>query len=192
MADNDKARPYKSQGVHRKGPRTQLVSIDPDTPGYKLVLMLYERAKDRSISISELAEQTGISQSTLSHLRTGRRHATELERESIEALASWMELPVLAILILAEQVSITDFYVHGTEGEAMEKNIRRALRFIRDDPEWGGLMPREAETGSTELKMWVIWCYESATGTKLLSGGVDYFDLLKQMEAFREETPQSE
>lgn len=181
---------HSTQASHRKGPRTQLVAIDPDTPGYMLVYQLYQKAKDRSISISELAEQTGVSQSTLSHLRAGRRHATELSRENIEAIAEWMGQPVMAVLLMAEQVKHDDFFVpNGRDEEAWEDEINRALRFIRDDPEWACWLPRDIESGSNDLKRWVIWCYDQAAGTKLLRGGVDYYDLLQQMVEFREEEP---
>ena len=174
----------------QKGTRTQLVAIERDTPGYMLVYQLYQKAKDRSVSTTEMAEQMGISQSTLSHLRTGRRLATELNRENIEAIAKWMEQPVFGVMLMAEQVTHDDLYLpNGEEDVGWEDEINRALRFIRDDPEWACWLPRDIESASNDLKRWVIWCYDQAAGTKLLRGGINYHDLLGKMSDFRAENP---
>lgn len=42
-------------------------------------------------------------------------------------------------------------------------------------------MPKDIDTWSTDTKLYTIWCYEQATGRRLLPGGVDYEDLLQQM-----------
>jgi len=177
--------PGTSQRGTTKGARTELVRIGPETPGYKL-LLIFQTAAEHSMTLNEVAEATGVAPSTLSHLRTGRRLATHLDREIMVRIAEWLEVPVLSALILAEQVTLKDFYVGQSR---VDRDIRRALRYIRDDPKWCGLMPRELEHASDDMKLWTIWCYEHATGARLLNGGVNYQALLDEMEQYREECP---
>ena len=169
-----------------RGPRTELVLITPETPGYKLVQMLFERGAERSKSMAEMADEIDVGLSTLSHLRTGRRLASQLDKDILKRMAEWLGIPPLAAMMLAEQVTLKDFY--GPVGK-LEEDIKRAIKYIRSDGDWGNLAPRGLDSWDDESKLYVIWCYEQATGTKLLGGGVNYADLLEQLRAFREDYP---
>lgn len=180
-----------NRGGSEGGQKSQsgLVAASPEVPGYKLLQKIFEVGASRGKQMREMADEMGISLSTLSHLRTGRRLATQLEREIIMRMAEWLELPPLAVMMLAEQVTLKHFY---SQTDELTEDIERALSFIRKDSEWGGLMPRQVDAWDAEAKLWVIWCYERATQTKLIGGGVDYIDLLEQLEEFRSEHPMRE
>lgn len=171
------------------GPRTELVGAPPSTPGYQLLMKLFETGVARGKQMQEIADELEISRSTLSHLRTGRRLATQLDSEIISRMAKWLDMPPLAVMMLAEQVTLEDFY---SQTDDLSENIERAVNFIKQDSEWGSLMPRQIDTWDAEAKLWMIWCYERATQTKLIGGGVDYIDLLEQLKEFRSEHPMDE
>lgn len=178
--------PKGGQKGKPKGPRSDYLQIEPETPGYKLVQIIFERAVNEGISTSELAEQLGLAASTLSHLKNGRRLANSLGRDVIGRFAEWLNYPVLAVMILAEQVRLEDFYSPQND---LDRAIDRALHFMADDPEWGGMMPKDLDGASTHMKLWSVWMYERATKTRLITGGIDYLDLLNAMEDFRTDTP---
>ena len=180
--------PKDGQKGKAKGPRTDYLQIEPETPGYKLVQVIFERAVSEGVASTDLAEHLGIAPSTLSHLKTGRRLASSLGRDVIERFAEWLNYPVLAVMILAEQVRLEDFYSPQND---LDRAIDRALHFMADDPEWGGMMPKDLDGASTHMKLWSVWMYERATKTRLITGGVDYLDLLKAMEDFRADHPSS-
>jgi|TARA_R110000796_G_scaffold3248_3_gene12690 transcriptional regulator with XRE-family HTH domain len=181
--------PKDGQRGKPKGPRTDYLQIEPETPGYKLVQVIFERAVGEGLASTDLADHLGIAPSTLSHLKTGRRLASSLGRDVIEKFAEFLNYPVLAVLILAEQVHLSDFYSPRND---LDRAIDRALQFMADDPEWGGMMPKDLEGASTHMKLWSVWMYERATKTRLITGGVDYLDLLKSMDEFRGEYPSQE
>jgi|GEM_PF-2566377 len=181
--------PKDGQRGKPKGPRTDYLQIEPETPGYKLVQVIFERAVGEGLASTDLADHLGIAPSTLSHLKTGRRLASSLGRDVIEKFAEFLNYPVLAVLILAEQVHLSDFYSPRND---LDRAIDRALQFMADDPEWGGMMPKDLEGASTHMKLWSVWMYERATKTRLITGGVDYLDLLKSMDEFRGEFPSQE
>ncbi|MBL1267721.1 MULTISPECIES: helix-turn-helix domain-containing protein [Halomonadaceae] len=178
--------PKDGQKGKPKGPRSDYLQIEPETPGYKLIQVIFERAVSEGLASTDLAEHLGIAPSTLSHLKTGRRLASSLGRDVIEKFAEWLNYPVLAVLILAEQVRLEDFYSPRND---LDRAIDRALQFMADDPEWGGMMPKDIEGASTHMKLWSVWMYERATKTRLIPGGIDYLDLLKSMDEFRGEYP---
>ena len=180
----------RSKGCGPRGPqerpanRSGLLQIGPESPGYRLMHLLFNRAAGTGLSLADMAEKSGVSVSTLSHLRTGRRRVDRLEREGIEKIASWLELPVLSVMILAEQVRPEDFYgAHST----LKTNIHMGLRYISEDPDWGGIVPKDVDGWDQDAQLYILWCYEQATGRRLLPGGIDYEDLLRQMEDFRGE-----
>ncbi|AJY52809.1 MULTISPECIES: helix-turn-helix domain-containing protein [Halomonadaceae] len=181
--------PKDGQRGKPKGPRTDYLQIEPETPGYKLVQVIFEKAVGEGLASTDLADHLGIAPSTLSHLKTGRRLASSLGRDVIEKFAEFLNYPVLAVLILAEQVHLSDFYSPRND---LDRAIDRALQFMADDPEWGGMMPKDLEGASTHMKLWSVWMYERATKTRLITGGVDYLDLLKSMDEFRGEYPSQE
>ncbi|WP_440995640.1 helix-turn-helix domain-containing protein [Arhodomonas sp. SL1] len=152
--------------------------------------ILFTKAVERGVTITELAEEIDVGTSTLSHLRTGRRQANHLDSSIIERIATWLELPKLAVMILADQVTMADFYVPGrTRLDQIDENITQAIQYIRGDEEWRGFIPRDVDEWRREDQVFVIWCYEQATGTKLIRGDVSYPDLLETMRQYREEHP---
>lgn len=181
--------PKDGQKGKPKGPRSDYLQIGPETPGYKLVQVIFERAVSEGLPSTDLADHLGIAPSTLSHLKTGRRVASSLGRDVIERFAEWLNYPVLAVMILAEQVHLADFYSPQND---LDRAIDRALQFMADDPEWGGMMPKDLDDASTHMKLWSVWMYERATKTRLITGGIDYLDLLKGMDEFRGEYPRKE
>lgn len=164
--------------------QTENSSIGPNTAGYKLLWMIRQKLAENEMTLVNLSDETGISRTTLSHIMTGRRHATGLERESIIAIAKWLKIPTLAAMLLAEQITPTDFYDESLTKAA----IARSVRYILSDPDWGSYAPPEIlDNTNPQLQMYLIWCYEQATKTKLLSGSVDFLSLIQSMDKFRNE-----
>lgn len=162
-------------------------SLPPETPGYKLLWLVNQQVSSQSISLAQLADLTGISVSTISQLQRGMRTTTSLGSKSIRGLSTWLELPVLAVMMLAEQITPEDFY---TEKQINQISIERAIAFILGDPDWGTYAPKSLlDSDNRETQLFVIWCYEEATGTKLLSSNIDYHSLIGSMTQFREEVP---
>lgn len=173
---------------HRKQARTGgIVPIDPETPGYQFVHQLIQAIQQRNLNLGDAAEEMGVSASTLSQLRSGRRLASALDEEILERMATWMNIPMLAAMILADRLELKHFYV--SRENSLQHDIDRALRYISEDPSWGGLMPRGIDKMAMDYQLFVIWSYEQATGLRLLSGGVNYTQLLSDMDEFRNVYP---
>lgn len=163
----------------------QTMKVGPDVPGYKLIWMINQAATAQQLTQQELSEIFGMAASTVSYLLTARKDIRKLDKSVFIKIAKWLELPVLSVLMLAEQITPEDFYSDKT---SMDEAINRATKLILSDPDWGAYAPRELLTSdSKDLKIFLIWCYEKATSTKLLPGAIDYLDLIKELESFRKE-----
>lgn len=169
----------------KPNPQNEDFTVLPSTPGYKLVSLIMHTMMERRTTMQELADAVGMSQSSLSFLKTGRRLASGLEKSSIEGLARWLGLPVLSVMMLAEQVSPSDFY---TEKSILSGEIARAVKYILDDPEWGSFAPREIiDSSNIDLQLYIIWCYEQATKKTLVSRAEssNFLGLARDMGEFR-------
>lgn len=160
------------------------LSIDATHPGYKLIWKIHEKCINENIPSKELAEIIGVSQTTISYIFTGRKDVRELDKQIYTKLAFWLEMPVLSVMMLAELIVPEDFYT--SEKQNLTRAIDRAITLILADPEWGAFAPKEILGSNNEIKMYIIWCYEQATNTRLISGAVDYLDLIKNLAEFRE------
>ena len=166
--------------------RKRSLDAPTSTPGYKLAQAIIQRASEEGLATSKLAEITGISEQRIYRMRTGKYHTTLLSRDELEAVATWLNYPLLAVMIMSEQVSLRDFYSPRND---IDNAIANALDFISKDAEWGGLMPKELEDAPMSIKLWSIWAFERATGHKLISGAIDYIELMKEITEFRTQFP---
>lgn len=161
------------------------MKVGPDTPGYKLIWMINQAAAAQNLTQHDLSDLLGMAPSSISYILTARRDIRKIDKAVFINIAKWLELPVLSVMMLAEQITPDDFY---TEKASMDNAITRATQLILSDPDWGAYAPRELlDSDNRELKIFLIWCYEKATNTKLLPGAIDYLDLMKQLEDFRSE-----
>lgn len=161
------------------------MKVGPDIPGYKLIWMINQAAAAEGLNQQDLSKILGMATSSVSYILTARKDIRKLDKSVFNKIAKWLDLPVLSVLMLAEQITPEDFYSDKT---SMDEAINRATKLILSDPDWGAYAPRELlNSDSKDLKIFLIWCYEKATNTKLLPGAVDYLDLIKQLEDFRKE-----
>lgn len=159
------------------------LSVSPSTVGYKLIWLIRQKCKRESITQYDLAEIIGVSASHISNIFTARKDMRTFDRDTFKKIAAWLELPVLSVMMLAELVTPEDFYLE----DAKSASIQRAINLILNDPEWGAFAPKEILTADLSIQLYIIWCYEQATKTKLISGAVDYLDLMENLSEFREE-----
>lgn len=144
--------------------------------GWRLLRVIEEKSTEEGLNVSETAQAIGINPTYLSQLRSATRCPSRIDKELIIQIANWLNLPSLAVMILADQVKMEDFYSNQDD---FELSINRAVKFILADPSWGSMMPKTFVDGTKEEKIYMIWCYEQATKSKLLTGGIDYLKLLQ-------------
>lgn len=77
----------------------------------------------------------------LAQLASGLRKTENISDEFSDAVASFLEVPRLAVLIAARRVNPENF---AEIEEPIESQLERAMRFILKDPFWGHRLPQDA------------------------------------------------
>lgn len=175
----------KTKGNSEQTKLSRQDPLDESMPGLKLMAALDRAALERGIHSNELSEMLGMRSADLSRLRHGRIDVVKLPRERLQAIADWLGIPMLAAMLLAEQVKPEDFYpTKFGEKDSLDLKIARARNYILADPEWSGMIPRGMLESETPLdwQLYTIWCYEQATGLVLIKGTADYMKLLDDLE----------
>lgn len=159
---------------------------DPDQmPGKNLIRAIEQAIVDREIFAGEAAELMGFYPTELSRLRNGKADVTKLPREKLKAIAKFIGAPLLATMLLADQIKPKDFYQsEGDDDSDIQNKIDRAVRYILSDPDWGSVAPKELfdQDTSAEVKLFLVWAYERATGLVLIKGAADYLKMLEELE----------
>src|SRR5699024_11793781 len=73
----------------------------------------------------------------------------------LKAIAKFIGAPLLATMLLAEQVKPKDFYQsEGDDDSDIQNKIDRAVRYILSDPDWGSVAPKalRSEEHTSELQ----------------------------------------
>ncbi len=165
--------------------RNTIVEIPSDSPGYRLLVLLFQRASERNMLIKDVAAQLNVTPGYLTHLRNGTHAATNLSREVLERIAAFLSIPYVVALLLSDQLSAKDYYL--SESERLEEEVSNALDFIRRDADWGGFLPPAVEEADLPTKQFIVLCYEKATGKRLVSGKLNLPALLEELRQAEEE-----
>lgn len=150
-----------------------------EVPGARLLELLFDEANRKSMGMQQLAEQIGFSRPNLYALRQKRRSVPGMARHYKEACAEFLGLPYIAVLMAAEVIRPSDFYVPIDDPE---REVNTALEFIKRDPLHGKRVPADIQDADFELKLYVVECFEQATGKRLLTNRVS---LSREMEQQR-------
>lgn len=165
--------------------RTSIVEVEPDVPGYRLLVLLFRTAADRNMLSREVAEAIRVTPGYLTHLRNGTQPMTNVSRDVIERISNFVGVPVVMAMMLADQLSAKDYYL--TDIQRLEEEVSNAIELIKRDSEWGGLMPVEvSEGGSLALRQFIVLCYERATGRRLVQGKINLPALVEEMRRLEE------
>lgn len=165
--DKRKARPSKPSSRRRKLETTWSVLAPEELryPGAKLIATLLERAYTRRIGMNELAKELGITYQHFSLVRRKPEGVPKFGDEVIERAARFLDVPKVTVMLLADQLKITDF---DQKPEDLKMNLENALRFIQGDPKIGPYVPLTIFVADTQLQLLVVTLYELATGRVLI------------------------
>lgn len=152
----------KNQG--RKPTAGQKATERVERPS-QLMDLVFEEAASRGLTAAETAGELGVSPSYLFALRNGPRQEDKIGRDVIEAISKFLGISVYSVMKISGIIKPTDFLSPDSDS-SRARELSRALKFIRNDEEWMGLIPdREFDE---EMQIALIRIYERATGRILI------------------------
>ena len=134
-------------------------------PGALLLLALLRRAIELGHQLHELAQLLGVTYGYIAQLRNGLRQVVHISPRFAAACAQYLGVPVIAVKLMAGQVSVTDFVFPP---RPLRESLDTGLKRIEADPLLGSMMPSTVYTLDDSTKAFIIACYEQATTEEVL------------------------
>ena len=175
------AKPSSAVQPQRRTVWMSLSKEELDRPGGILLAWLIQTAIERGLQMQELAAELGVTPGYISQLRTGHRLTKHVSDEFAERAAKFLGVPRIAVLLAAGRVQPEDFLERV---DTYETDLERALRFIEKDPKWGPLFPVSIFNADNDIKRFVVFAYEEATGATLIPK-VDVEELSKSVASLK-------
>lgn len=150
-------------------------------PGGVLLSMLIQRANELGHQLGDMAKQLGVTYGYISQLRSGLRKTHQISETFATSCALYLGAPRMTVLLASGRVKPEDVFSDPNE---MLNLLPRAIQFIRQDPEFGPLMPADLQNADQRLQYFVVSLYEKATNRSLLPGRENAAELGRQIENF--------
>lgn len=156
--------------------------------GSRLLSWLIEEANKQRLGMAGLALELEMSRPFLYALRQGRRSVPGLSRQRKQKIAEFLGVPMMAVLIAADVVRPEDFeqIAETAEDRGVQRELDNALVYMRNDPGWGQWLPNQLENLSDEVKRFLVYAYERATGKVLVPPKLDVNAELAQQRSYED------
>lgn len=139
-----------------------------DFPGAALIDLLLEKARERGINRSQLADELGITYPYLRALASGGRPISGLTEEKQRNIAKFLDCSVIQVKMRAE-ILVPEDFLCDAEVSVMEQ-LETVISLMREHPDWGNLAPTEDEwnalSQNTKIGFGLLW--ERELGRELL------------------------
>ena len=157
------------EGEDGKASRETQSHADAAAPGAtepNLINWLVKEAESRGKTTKDLASDLGVSYSYLALLRNGTRDIRQVSDEFISSAAAYLGVPRIRVMMAAGKVQPEDFMDSTPSGL---DELKRALEFVRADPNWGLFFPNSLLEADSAIQQFVMLAYEQATGKVLIT-----------------------
>ena len=134
-------------------------------PGGLLLLALLRRANELGHQLQDLARLLGVTYSYIAQLRNGLRQVVHISPHFAAACATYLGVPVIAVKLMAGQVSISDF-VFPTR--PLSESLDAGLKRIESDELLGAMMPSSVYALDDDVKGFILVCFEQATTQEVM------------------------
>lgn len=130
----------------------------PEPPQDPLLALLLRTTAAQGMTLKQVAAHLGISYERLTQLRAQERPFTHTRRAVLERVALLLQIPVVLVLAHAQHFELRDFV--WPEPASTQRRIAQALAALRVDPGVGALAPKDLESSSEPVQLFVLFLYE--------------------------------
>jgi len=125
-------------------------------PGGALMGWMFDEARLRGMTLSEMAAALGVTYGYINQLRNGIRKTEDIAHDFCVASARYLGVPTIAVKVVAGVVRMSDF-LHPAESEV--NGVERAIRHIQDDPIIRQAVPVDLSSLTFEAKKAIALLY---------------------------------
>lgn len=144
-------------------------STAPDSRQPRLIRLLYRKAEDRGHTRHELARALGITYGELMTYAAGSRDMVGTKRPTVRTISQYLELPPVAVWLLAGKLQTADFLIPRNSAQAPERML--TTQCLQDDPILGPIVPPDLFDAPSNAKALLGSLYEDAKSRGLFPAG---------------------
>lgn len=126
----------------------------------RLVWLLYRKADERGHTRHELARELGITYGELMAYASGARSMVGTKRPTVRTISQYLELPPVAVWLLAGKLQTADFLM--PRGDAKANELMPKRQCLQDDPIIGPIVPPEFFDAPDSVKALLGSLYDDA------------------------------
>lgn len=132
----------------------------------QLIDLIEEKAKELGLDLSLLAERLGLTEVHYRKLRNGDRWIGTIGNEKLEKIATFLDLPLASVYVLAGILKPTDFVRRAD----LPVILQDSLKQIRRNPVVGSFAPNDQDWAQTpeSVKFMLVMLYQRLTNEELI------------------------
>ena len=159
----------KAGRVRKSGPKERETAEERVIRLYKanggpLVGWLFDEAKSRGQSCTQMAEEIGASCSYIAQLQSSIRSSVDIKQTIAEGCARYLGVPPVLVKLVAGGIRLSDF-VCAYETE--EKMLDRVMRKVQGDPQLSYLLPSNLSQLASPAKKALALMYAETAGHEI-------------------------
>lgn len=123
-------------------------------------------ASERGMLQKEVAGELGFTEVYFSLLLSGDRWFGTISPEKVRAIAEFLDIPVISVLMMSEVVNASDFYREST----LEAQLIDAYKRMANDKRFTTCVPTKEEwdKASVSMKLFAAILYNDVSGKDFL------------------------
>ena len=134
--------------------------------GAALASAIMAKATERGMLQKNVARELGFTEVYFSLLLSGDRWFGTIAEDKVRAIANFLDIPVISVLMLSEVVNARDFYREST----LEAQLSDAYKRMASDKRFTTCMPtlEEWDNASVAMKLFSAILYNDVSGKDFL------------------------
>lgn len=149
----------------------------PEPSSLRLLQWIWQVAENRGLDNQALAHELGITPGYLSQIKHGFSGKI-ISREFAHSCAQFLNVPLIAVLIAAGQITYEDTIMPDTD---MEHELEQAIKYILADKKWSPFAPRNIRQLDKDIQLFIVLLYQEACGRRLLPDQIDLKAIFKSL-----------
>lgn len=144
-----------------------------------LLALLVQEAAKRGDTLTQMAAALGVTYRRVAQWRRNEAYIKNAGRGVFQSAAKYLGLPVIWVLLHAEEVSLSDFdWPHSA---SLEDVVKREMERVRRDPVLGPLVPGSLMAANRSVRLFVVFLFHELE--RVTHTGKSYAQWLEELRS---------
>lgn len=136
-----------------------------EIPGYRLINRIKRRSIELGVQDRHIADIIGVTPIYWYSIANGHRKISALSKDKLEKIASFLNIPTVQAMSLADVLTNEDFFLGN-----LEEQLNISIEQMRNDPAWMNWAPTSEEWAQLSIgtRTGIVMLYETVFQKMLL------------------------